>query len=274
VTNRLHIRAGRNTCAVPSPSTCACPASSQFRAGFSVLELIFVLAIATAITALLMPIFSVVRESAQRVICASNERQIGMAMIMYTDANRDALPPSAYGTPEFPDFQQQDMMAAHRGDDPLNWEGIGYLYSQHYCNSAECFYCPSHSGEHSYDRYERWYPAPLNSDMIFTNYHYAGAFDRSDQAVAVAATSLEATLPLAPRRPLEAGTVLLSDGMRTARDFNHTIGMNILRGDGSVRWRDDKNEVYPLLPRDTHVADNTNLLFTNIWAIIIASESE
>ena len=270
VTSRLHIRAGGNSCAVPSPSTSAGRASTKQGRGFSVLELIFVLAITTAITALLMPIFSVVRESAQRVICASNQRQIGMAMIMYSDANRDFLPPSVYGVPGYEDFAQQDMMAAHRGGDPLNWEGIGYLYAQHYCSSAQCFYCPSHSGEHSYERYESLYQFPNSTSMIFTNYHYAGDKDRDE----LASANPDDAMPLARRRIIEANTVLLTDGMRTAQDFSHTIGMNVLRGDGSVRWRDDKNEIYPLLPRDVLVTDNTNVLFNNIWAIINTSDGQ
>jgi len=242
------------------------------RIGFSVLELMIVLAIATAITAMLMPVFTAVREGAHRVICASNERQIGMAMIMYSDANRDFLPPSAYGTPGNADFRQQDMMAAHRGGgNPLNWEGIGVLFSQHYCNSAECFYCPSHSGDHSFDRYELWYERPTTMNMIFTNYHYAGDFDREELQLTIASMMpYQEQIPtINKKRLLDPETVLISDGMRTARDFNHVTGMNVLRGDGSVRWRDDRNKVYSLLPRETQPIQNTDALFTSIWAIII-----
>ena len=273
VANRLHVCAGEISNAAHSRSAGSDAAPSPSRAGFSVLELLFVLTIATAITALLMPVFSLVRESAQRVICASNERQIGMAMIMYYDANNDRLPPSAYGTVEHPEFRQQDMMAAHRGgNDPLNWEGIGILYQQHYCSSPECFYCPSHRGMHSFDRYEDWYPMPFTSGMIFTNYHYAGDFDRDELEISEAASGFAAQFPLPRRRMLEAETVLLTDGMRTVRDFNHFVGSNVLRGDGSVRWRDDDNEIYPMLPAEEMAIENNDALFTDIWNIIIADE--
>lgn len=233
------------------------------------IELMFVLAIATAITALLMPVFAVVRESAQRVICASNERQIGMAMIMYSDANRDLLPPSAWG--QDPNFRQRDMMASHRGGDPMNWEGIGVLFHQHYCN-AECFYCPSHAGRHTFDRYEQFYATQYSPNMVFTNYQYAGDRDRGALLSVVAAGGTTAAVPPPKRLLLDAATALLTDGMRTMRDFNHTVGMNVLRGDGSVRWRDDNNEIYPLLPAEETVTVDTDNLYTNIWQIIIADE--
>lgn len=256
----------------PKGAVTSDPASPTARTGFSVLELLIVLAIATAITAILMPIFSMVRESAHRVICASNERQIGMAMIMYSDANRDYLPPSSYT--KVPGFKQQDMMASHLGGgNPRNWEGIGILFEQHYCNSAECFYCPSHTGDHSFDRYERWYDLPIMNAMIFTNYHYAGDFDRDDLGLSIASGEHPGN-NVNRKHLIEADTVLLSDGLRTVRDFNHIVGMNVLRGDGSVRWRDDKNKVYSLLPRneDEVSVQDLEVLFTNIWSIIIDDE--
>lgn len=269
VTDRLHNCAGedmivvRNSAARSDTTGIATP-----RRAFSVVELLIVLAIATALTAILMPVFSMVRESAQRVICASNERQIGMAMIMYADANRAHLPYSAFG--EIEGFRQQDMMAAHRGGgDFTAWEGMGLLFQQHYCTSSSCFYCPSHTGQHTHDRYERWYQYPVTTEMIFTNYHYAGDFDRSEMESAVASGQTLANVDPPKKRLLDADTVLISDGMRTAADFNHHTGMNVLRGDGSVRWRDDRNTIYPLLPRDyTHV-DNTDALYVNIWQLII-----
>jgi len=236
------------------------------------MELIIVLAIATALTALLMPVFAIVRESAQRVICASNERQIGMAMIMYADAHRGHLPYSAYG--DDPNFSQQDMMAAHRGGgNPMAWEGIGLLFQQHYCNSAECLYCPSHHGSHSYDRYQNWYDFPVanSNSMVFTNYHYSGDFDRTDMEAALSSSSPLSVVPIRKKRLLEADLVLLTDGLRTAGDFSHQTGMNVLRGDGSVRWRDDDNTIYPMLPtEELSELESTEALYVNIWQIIVA----
>ncbi len=60
--------------------------SGPFRAftcGFTLLELLVVIAIIAILAALLFPTFSRVRENARRATCASNQRQIGMAVLQY-----------------------------------------------------------------------------------------------------------------------------------------------------------------------------------------------
>ena len=52
--------------------------------GFSLIELVVVLSITALLTALLFPGMRAARDSAQRLICASNMRQLGMATITYS----------------------------------------------------------------------------------------------------------------------------------------------------------------------------------------------
>ena len=33
--------------------------------------------------------------------------------------------------------------------------------------------------------------------------------------------------------------ILITDGLRTKSDYSHGVGYNVLRGDGSVAWKDD-----------------------------------
>src|SRR5690554_6485092 len=58
-------------------------ANIPLRSGFSLLELLIVIAVAVVLAGLLFPVLANLRENAYRVVCASNQRQIGLAITMY-----------------------------------------------------------------------------------------------------------------------------------------------------------------------------------------------
>ncbi len=59
---------------------------------FTLVELLIVLAIVAIVLALLMPVYMLSRRGAQRAVCISNLRQIGLAVRMYRDDYQE-LPP-------------------------------------------------------------------------------------------------------------------------------------------------------------------------------------
>ncbi len=62
------------------------------RRGFTLIELIVVIAIIAILAAILFPAFAKAREKARQISCASNMRQLGLAFMQYTQDNDEGLP--------------------------------------------------------------------------------------------------------------------------------------------------------------------------------------
>ena len=64
------------------------------RLGFTLIELLVVIAIISILAAILFPVFQKVRENARQISCASNEKQLSLGVLMYTQDSDEYLPPS------------------------------------------------------------------------------------------------------------------------------------------------------------------------------------
>lgn len=69
---------------------------SQTRHGFSLVELLVVVAIIGTLIGLLLPAVQAARSQGRRTACASNLRQIGLAMLLFADAHKGRWPETTH----------------------------------------------------------------------------------------------------------------------------------------------------------------------------------
>ncbi len=128
------------------------------RSGFTLVELLVVILIIAILVALLLPALAKARELANRVVCASNLRQIGIAIMAYADANRDRAP---IQTQQWDLFKCTDLWNGQPSTElPSIYDGLGFLWAGGYVGNnnvqgdsnagatqqageTPVFYCPS-----------------------------------------------------------------------------------------------------------------------------------
>jgi prepilin-type N-terminal cleavage/methylation domain-containing protein/prepilin-type processing-associated H-X9-DG protein len=93
--------------------------------GFTLIELLVVIAIIAILAAILFPVFAKAREKARQISCASNEKQLGLAIIQYSQDYDELIMPR-YGAVSGPNGQAE------------NWH---YL-CQPYLKSTAVLKCP------------------------------------------------------------------------------------------------------------------------------------
>src|SRR5690606_3137964 len=100
--------------------------------GFTLIELLVVIAIISILAAILFPVFARAREQARRASCASNFKQLGMAMLQYTQDYDERFPPFSQGAGNV-GFQ------GFNGADGARWGDVIYPYIK----NTQIFDCPS-----------------------------------------------------------------------------------------------------------------------------------
>ena len=98
---------------------------SKARIGFTLIELLVVIAIIAILAAILFPVFQKVRENARRASCQSNEKQLGLAVIQYTQDADERLPGGTTGSPGY----------------AIGWAGQIYSFTK----STGLYKCPDDS---------------------------------------------------------------------------------------------------------------------------------
>ena len=89
-----------NSMFVPDPSNPGAVAPRAFPRGrgFTLIELLVVIAIIAVLASLLLPALASAKAKGKQAKCASNLRQIGLALSMYADENGGWMPLTTHGT--------------------------------------------------------------------------------------------------------------------------------------------------------------------------------
>ncbi len=214
--------------------------------GFTLIELLVVISVVALLIALLLPALNLAQEAARRVTCASNQRQLALALHGYA-ADSDGLLPGrgGYDNGTVPNFMIED-----EGDftDAMVYGG--------YATAEDAYYCPSgllqartpvrdRVAWEFYHIYSSVGPTPafFTGYMFYTNGReipgiYTGTpkriEDPPDAVVMHDTTNWDATTGLYGRAQHPGIEPVVLDVLGTSD------GVNVTTLDGAVRWVPDQ----------------------------------
>jgi prepilin-type N-terminal cleavage/methylation domain-containing protein/prepilin-type processing-associated H-X9-DG protein len=116
-------------------------------AGFTLIELLVVIAIIAILAAILFPVFAQARERARAASCLSNEKQIGIGIMMYVQDYDETFPPQIPASPA--------INPGANGTIASNYIPIEGLLNP-YIKNDDVWHCPSDTAEINLGTREFW----------------------------------------------------------------------------------------------------------------------
>ncbi|MHB9133447.1 MAG: type II secretion system protein [Armatimonadota bacterium] len=170
----------------------------SLRRGFTLIELLVVIAIIAILAAILFPVFARAREKARQTSCLNNQRQIAIAVQMYTQDNQETF---------FPD--------------PVSNAWANYLKPY---NEGNIYDCPTLTGKGSND----------DPEYTFNNSFYGKALSRVTQPSATVMTADLKPLGAKGNYSFTSADSAVANYFDKMFDLRHNNNVVVSRADGSV----------------------------------------
>ena len=218
------------------------------RSAFTLIELLVVIAIIAILAAILFPVFASAREKARQITCASNEKQIGLAVLQYSQDWDETFPLANYIPPASSDINgyvnwQYEVDPYVKGGYPV---GNKALTSGDDGQHLSVWFCPDFDATNNlfWDDGAAGGSAGVSpstatpSKSYLVNENYLGAYVPAGSPFGVPSASLAAIKS-------SAQTVLVAEGRGNTVNTsgNDTLAADVSADAGSVATTDWGNYV-------------------------------